>query len=94
MILPILASVSVAIGLHPMLLMLTATLSASMAFMLPVATPPNTIIFASGRIKIYEMAKTGVLLNILGIIVVSVIVYFLGTLLFDLGRMPTWAIID
>jgi sodium-dependent dicarboxylate transporter 2/3/5 len=63
MILPILASVSVAIGLHPMLLMLTATLSASMAFMLPVATPPNTIIFASGRIKIYEMAKTGILLN-------------------------------
>jgi sodium-dependent dicarboxylate transporter 2/3/5 len=94
MILPILASVSVAIGLNPMLLMLTATLSASMAFMLPVATPPNTIIFASGRIKIYEMTKTGVLLNILGIIVVSVIVYFLGILLFDLGTMPAWAIID
>jgi sodium-dependent dicarboxylate transporter 2/3/5 len=65
-----------------------------MAFMLPVATPPNTIIFASGRIKIYEMAKTGVLLNILGIFVVSVIVYFLGVLLFDLGTMPPWAIID
>jgi sodium-dependent dicarboxylate transporter 2/3/5 len=94
MILPILASVSVSIGLNPMLLMLTATLSASMAFMLPVATPPNTIIFASGRIKIYEMAKTGVLLNILGIFVVSVIVYFLGVLLFDLGTMPPWAIID
>jgi sodium-dependent dicarboxylate transporter 2/3/5 len=94
MILPILASVSVAIGLNPMLLMLTATLSASMAFMLPVATPPNTIIFASGRIKIYEMARTGVLLNIIGIIVVSVIVYFLGILLFDLGTMPPWAIID
>jgi sodium-dependent dicarboxylate transporter 2/3/5 len=94
MILPILASVSVAIGLHPMLLMLTATLSASMAFMLPVATPPNTIIFASGRIKIYEMAKTGILLNIVGIIVVSVIVYFLGILLFDLGTMPPWSRID
>ena len=94
MILPILGSVSVAIGLHPMLLMLTATLSASMAFMLPVATPPNTIIFASGRIKIYEMAKTGILLNILGIIVVSIIVYSLGTLIFDLGTMPAWAMID
>lgn len=94
MILPILASVSIAIGLHPMLLMLTATLSASMAFMLPVATPPNTIIFASGRIKIYEMVKTGILLNILGIIVVSVIVYSLGILIFDLGSMPTWARID
>jgi len=94
MILPILASVSIAIGLHPMLLMLTATLSASMAFMLPVATPPNTIIFASGRVKIYEMAKTGILLNILGIIVVSTFVYSLGVLIFDLGSMPSWAIID
>lgn len=94
MILPILASVSVALGMNPMLLMLTATLSASMAFMLPVATPPNTIIFASGRIKIYEMAKSGIALNIIGIIVVSIIVYFLGTMIFDLGTMPAWAIVE
>ncbi len=92
MILPILASVSIAMGMHPMLLMLTATLSASMAFMLPVATPPNTIIFASGRIKIYEMAKSGIALNMIGIVVVSIIVYFLGTMIFDLGTMPNWAI--
>ena len=92
MILPILASVSIAMGMNPMLLMLTATLSASMAFMLPVATPPNTIIFASGRIKIYEMAKSGIALNMIGIIVVSVIVYFIGTMIFDLGTMPNWAI--
>jgi sodium-dependent dicarboxylate transporter 2/3/5 len=92
MILPILASVSIAMGMNPMLLMLTATLSASMAFMLPVATPPNTIIFASGRIKIYEMAKSGIALNMIGIIVVSAIVYFLGTMIFDLGTMPNWAI--
>ncbi len=92
MILPILASVSIAMGMNPMLLMLTATLSASMAFMLPVATPPNTIIFASGRIKIYEMAKSGIALNMIGIIVVSIIVYFIGTLIFDLGTMPGWAI--
>ena len=94
MILPILASISVAVGMNPMLLMLTATLSASMAFMLPVATPPNTIIFASGRIKIYEMAKTGFALNIAGIIVVSIIIYFLGDLIFDLGTMPAWATVD
>jgi len=93
MILPILASVSLAMGMNPMLLMLTATLSASMAFMLPVATPPNTIIFASGRIKIYEMAKSGIALNIIGIIVVSFVVYFLGTMIFDLGTMPEWTII-
>jgi sodium-dependent dicarboxylate transporter 2/3/5 len=91
MILPILASVSVAMGLNPLLLMITATLSASMAFMLPVATPPNTIIFASGRLKIPEMARTGFALNIIGIITVCLLVYFLGTFLFDLDILPAWA---
>jgi len=64
-----------------------------MAFMLPVATPPNTIIFASGRIKIYEMAKSGIALNMIGVIVVSIVVYLLGTIIFDLGNMPNWAIV-
>jgi sodium-dependent dicarboxylate transporter 2/3/5 len=73
--------------------MLTAALSASMAFMLPVATPPNTIIFASSRIKIYEMARTGFVINFIGVIIVSALVYFLGTWLFDLGTMPGWAVI-
>jgi sodium-dependent dicarboxylate transporter 2/3/5 len=91
MILPIVASVSVAIGLNPLLLMLTATLSASMAFMLPVATPPNTIIFAGGRIRISEMAKTGFVLNIVGVIIISLLVYFLGSLIFGLDSFPAWA---
>ncbi len=94
MILPILASVSIAMELNPLLLMLTATLSASMAFMLPVATPPNTIIFASSRLKISEMAKTGFALNILGIIIVSLFVYFLGSYIFDLNSFPGWAKIN
>jgi sodium-dependent dicarboxylate transporter 2/3/5 len=91
MILPIAASVSVAIGLNPLLLMFTVTLSASMAFMLPVATPPNTIIFAGGRVKILEMAKTGFALNITGVIIVSLLVYFLGSLIFGLDTFPAWA---
>ncbi|MCW8995174.1 MAG: SLC13 family permease [Psychromonas sp.] len=91
MILPILASVSVGIGLNPLMLMLTATISASMAFMLPVATPPNTIIFASGRIRISEMAKTGFILNITGVIVVTLLVYFVGTMIFGLNTFPAWA---
>ncbi len=94
MILPILASVSIAMQLNPLLLMLTATISASMAFMLPVATPPNTIIFASSRLKISEMAKTGFALNLLGIIVVSLFVYFLGSFIFDLNTFPGWAEIN
>ncbi|MGD8306866.1 MAG: DASS family sodium-coupled anion symporter, partial [Ignavibacteria bacterium] len=92
MILPVLASVSVAMGMNPILLMITATLSASMAFMLPVATPPNTIIFASNRIKIFEMVRTGIILNFTGVMIVSLLVYFLGIWLFDLGTMPDWVV--
>ncbi|MBK7630584.1 MAG: SLC13/DASS family transporter [Ignavibacteriales bacterium] len=91
MILPILASVSVAIGLNPLLLMIAATLSASMAFMMPVGTPPNTIVFASKRLRISDMAKTGFVLNILSVIIISVFVYFIGTILFDLHTFPNWA---
>ncbi len=91
MILPILAAVSVAIGVHPLLLMITATLSASMAFMLPVATPPNTIIFASRRIKVIDMVKAGFTLNLVGVITVSLMVYLLGSLIFDLSAFPDWA---
>jgi sodium-dependent dicarboxylate transporter 2/3/5 len=91
MILPILASVSVAIGLNPLMLMLTATISASMAFMLPVATPPNTIIFASGRIRISEMSKTGFAINLTGVIIVTLFVYFIGSWIFGLDTFPSWA---
>jgi sodium-dependent dicarboxylate transporter 2/3/5 len=91
MILPIMASVSVAIGIHPLLLMITATLSSSMAFMLPVATPPNTIIFASERIKIANMVKAGFAVNIMGVILVTIIVWFLGDILFDFSSFPGWA---
>lgn len=91
MILPIMASVSVAIGLNPLLLMIAATLSSSMAFMLPVATPPNTIVFASDRLKISNMIKAGFAINIMGIILVSILVYFLGDILFDLSSFPDWA---
>lgn len=91
MILPIVASVSLGIGMNPLILMFTVTVSASMAFMLPVATPPNTIIFASGRIKIIEMAKTGFALNLTGVVIVSLIVYYFGSILFDLNIFPPWA---
>lgn len=93
MILPILASISVAMEINPLLLMIAATLSVSMAFMLPVGTPPNTIVFASGRLKISDMAITGFVLNIIGVVIVTALVYFLGTILFDLSTFPNWAII-
>jgi solute carrier family 13 (sodium-dependent dicarboxylate transporter), member 2/3/5 len=90
MILPIMASVSIALGMHPYLLMIAATISSSMAFMLPVATPPNTIVFASERLTVADMAKAGFLLNITGVLVLVFILYTLGDLLFDFSILPEW----
>ncbi len=77
MILPILASLSIAINVHPYILMVGATLAASCAFMLPVATPPNAVVFGSGYLKIYDIVKAGIWLNILSIILLTLMVYFL-----------------
>ena len=91
MILPIMASVSVLAQINPLLLMITATLSASMAFMLPVATPPNTIVFASERLRILDMARVGFVMNLFGVVVISLLVYLIGTVLFGLNEFPVWA---
>ncbi len=93
MILPILAGLAVTIQIHPLLLMIPATLAASLAFMLPVATPPNAIIFGTNRIRISQMVKAGILLNISGIIVATLVMYFWGTLVFgiDAAVFPDWA---
>jgi len=71
MFLPILAQIAITIGVHPLLLMLPATLSCSCAFMMPVATPPNAIVMGSGHVRTTDMARTGVVLNILGVIVIT-----------------------
>ncbi|WP_019670280.1 anion permease [Eudoraea adriatica] len=63
------------------------------AFMLPVATPPNAIVYGSKRISVIEMAKTGFFLNIIGIILVSVLTYYFGIFICDTreGVFPEWA---
>jgi len=71
LVLPILASLARALQVDPVWLMLPATVSASCAFMFPVATPPNAIIFGSGRVRVWEMVKTGLVLNVVGIVVVT-----------------------
>jgi sodium-dependent dicarboxylate transporter 2/3/5 len=93
MLLPVLAGLAVSIKVNPLILMLPATLSASMAFMLPVATPPNAIIFGSGRIKIMDMARAGLILNLLGVIIITLFTYFWGTWIFDFDPnvLPEWA---
>ncbi|MGQ9820062.1 MAG: SLC13 family permease [Candidatus Kapaibacteriales bacterium] len=74
--LPLIASISVGLGVHPVKMMIPATLSASYAFMLPISTPPNAIIFSSGILSLSEMVRTGVLLNLVGIILVSLYFYW------------------
>lgn len=93
MILPVLAALSVAVKVHPLLLMLPATISASCAFMLPVATPPNAIIFGSGRVPIAKMASVGIVLNLIGVVLLTSLVMLVIAPMFGLlsGGMPDWA---
>lgn len=76
MLLPILASVALKLDLHPFGLMVGATLAASCAFMLPVATPPNAVVFGSGFLQMKDMVKAGFWLNVISIILVTLMVYF------------------
>ncbi len=91
--LPILAGLAISIETNPLLFMLPATIAGSMAFMLPVATPPNAIIFGTRRVRITQMLKTGLFLNLIGAVVLSLIVYYFGTYIFDidLNVFPEWA---
>lgn len=77
MILPILASLAVGIGVHPYSLMVAATVAASCAFMLPVATPPNAVVFGSGYLRIPDMVRTGIWMNIISIILLTFFVFYL-----------------
>lgn len=92
MILPILASLARALQVHPLLLMIPAALSASFAFMLPVATPPNAVIYGSGRVPIGKMIRAGIILNIVGLILTTIFVLTLAIPIFQIaGGMPDWA---
>jgi len=79
---PILASAALRLEIHPYLMMIPATISASCAFMLPVATPPNAIVMGSGYIKIEQMAKAGVGLNFIGVAAVSLFSYVMVRIIF------------
>ncbi|MDH3893076.1 MAG: DASS family sodium-coupled anion symporter [Chromatiales bacterium] len=76
-LIPILAAVAPALGLEPLALAVPAAIAASCAFMLPVATPPNAIVFGSGRVRILEMSRAGFWLNLIAIVVVTAVGYAL-----------------
>ncbi|XP_006165502.1 solute carrier family 13 member 2 [Tupaia chinensis] len=89
--LPILASMAQAICLHPLYVMLPCTLAASLAFMLPVATPPNAIVFSFGGLKVTDMARAGFLLNIIGVLVITLAINSWSFPIFGLHTFPSWA---
>jgi sodium-dependent dicarboxylate transporter 2/3/5 len=91
--LPIMGSVAVGIGQNPFLLAVPAALAASCAFMLPVATPPNAIIYGSGALRVPEMARAGIVLNMLFAALITAFAYTLILTVFgvDLGAVPAWA---
>ena len=76
MILPVLAPLALIIEVNPLILMVGATVAASCAFMLPVATPPNAVVFGSNYLKISDMVRVGILMNIISIIIIFIMVYF------------------
>lgn len=83
MLLPILAPTAIILDIHPYLLMVGATLAASCAFMLPVATPPNAVVFGSNYLKISDMVKVGFMMNIISIVIIILVVYFVLPLVWD-----------
>ncbi|SFB46450.1 solute carrier family 13 (sodium-dependent dicarboxylate transporter), member 2/3/5 [Amycolatopsis marina] len=76
--LPILGGVAVGLGTGPMLLVVPAALAATCAFMLPVATPPNAIVFGSGHVTMGQMMRGGVWLNVVGLVLITLAAYTLG----------------
>jgi len=79
MILPVLAPVALSTGMQPITLMLAATMAASCGFMMPAGTPPNAIAIGTGHLRITDMIKTGFVLNVVSIILITLLMYFLKT---------------
>ena len=92
--LPILASVAIGLGENPLILAIPAALGASCAFMLPVATPPNAIVYGSGKISIPEMSKAGLWLNLVFIFLLTAGTFTLINIVFGVepGVLPGWAL--
>ena len=75
---PVLGGVAVGIGVDPMTLLIPAALAATCAFMLPVGTPPNAIVFGTGAVKIQEMARGGIVLNVVGVVLITLFTVLIG----------------
>lgn len=81
-VIPILAALAPEVGLHPYLLVFPATMAASCAFMLPVATPPNAMVFAGGHITLPQMVRAGLWMNLLGWVIIVSLTWWIVPRLF------------
>ena len=84
MMLPVMAPLALSLDVNPFLLLVACTTAASCAFMLPVATPPNAVVFGSGYLRIPDMLRSGFLMNIISILIISAIIYFFLPLLWNI----------
>jgi sodium-dependent dicarboxylate transporter 2/3/5 len=83
MLLPILAPIAISLNINPYMLMVACTIAASCAFMMPVATPPNAVVFGSGYLRIPDMIKSGIWMNIISIIFLTLMVYYFLPIIWD-----------
>lgn len=83
MLLPILAPIALKLDLNPYMLLVATTVAASCAFMLPVATPPNAVVFGSGYLRIPDMVKTGIWMNLISVLILTAMVYLMLPILWD-----------
>jgi len=84
MLLPVLAPLAMEVDVHPYGIMVAAAVAASCAYMLPVATPPNAVVFGSGYLRIPDMVSKGIVMNIFSILVITLLVFFLLPILWDI----------
>ncbi|XP_050773303.1 Na(+)/dicarboxylate cotransporter 3 [Gopherus flavomarginatus] len=89
--LPILAELAIRLKVNPLYLMIPGTIGCSYAFMLPVSTPPNSIAFSSGHLMVKDMARTGLLMNLMGVLLLSLAINTWAKSIFQLGTFPAWA---
>ena len=91
--LPVVASIALGMGQNPLLLTVPAALAASCAFMLPVGTPPNAVVFASGMVELSQMAKVGLWVNLVFVVLIPILAFSVAAWVFGIapGVIPVWA---
>ncbi|HJJ54638.1 MAG TPA: anion permease, partial [Methanocorpusculum sp.] len=89
---PVMAGIAVGLSVNPIILMMTVAVASSLAFMLPVATPPNAAAYGTEYVEMKDMVTAGWFLNLIGILLFTFLLFTIGLYVFgiDVG-LPTWA---